>query len=154
MDFVLVQRERPVSAPVWKLPAPSSSKLVPVGILGLGAMDFVPGSDRAAHTLTATYLDFLRHPSRRLQVTSRRTLRSQGPQRGGDRFSRLGPDLSSQISPGFPDHCRGFTHPTQTPYPKGSASPGLTCLLSPGGKVRNSRWGDKSSGGQGIITFP
>ena len=126
MDFVLVQREKPVSVPVWRPPAPSSSKLVPVGILGLGATDFVPGSDRAAHTLTATYLDSLRHPSRRLQVTSRRTLRSQGPQRGGDRFSRLGPDLSSQISPGFPDHCRGFITQPRLPTPTV-----LSLLVSP-----------------------
>ena len=82
---------------------------------------------------------------------------AKGLKEGGDRFSLLGLDLSSQIPPGSPDHCRGFTHRTQTPHPKGSVTPGLTCLLSPGeggGGVRNSRWGDRSAGGEGIITFP
>ena len=146
---MLVQSEKPLSVSGWRFPKSSSSKLVPVGILGLGDMGLVPGSGRAAHTLTVSCLEILRHPPRRLCVTSRRALRSQDPRGRGNKFSLLGPDLSLQIPPG--PQTTGEASPTQPRLPLPEV---LSLLVSPafwvleekpgtvGGETRAWRPGD------------
>ena len=141
---MLVQSEKPLSVSGWRFPKSSSSKLVPVGILGLGDMGLVPGSGRAAHTLTVSCLEILRHPPRRLLCDQQEGSQKPRSSRKGQQVLFAGPGPEPPDSTRPPDHRRGFAHPTQTPPPRSSVTPGLTCLLSPGGKARNSRWGDKS----------